>query len=320
LPLLLLLLVMGTCGCEDDSDSDDDGGSVVLTHVPLALASVRTIIPLGNLNPPGHTLPTSHIYFYLEGDARVEMWAVAAGRIRTVYYNEWSDDYRVEIEHTSTFMTMYDHVEDVPAGLEVGTAVEAGDLLGYGNPRTGAVDLGVVDYQSERSFITPARYHEFDRHCADPFSAFTPDLREALLALNPRTIEPRGGKINYDVAGTLAGNWFLESLPVEGSSGHTFAYGQLAFVYDNVNPVLVRVSCGGTLATAPFSRGVTGNTPDPASVTPASGLVKYALSSPTPSVLLVQMMSEGTLRAEVFADAAPEDIAGFTASAQNYIR
>jgi len=28
-----------------------------------------TVIPLGNLNPPGHTLPTDHIYFYIKATA-----------------------------------------------------------------------------------------------------------------------------------------------------------------------------------------------------------------------------------------------------------
>ena len=35
-------------------------------HVsPVAVDQIRFIVPLGSLNPPGHTLPTDHIYFYV---------------------------------------------------------------------------------------------------------------------------------------------------------------------------------------------------------------------------------------------------------------
>jgi hypothetical protein len=35
-----------------------------LSVSPLADSLIAFITPLGNLNPPGHTLPTDHIYFY----------------------------------------------------------------------------------------------------------------------------------------------------------------------------------------------------------------------------------------------------------------
>ena len=33
---------------------------------PVDLAQVNGVVPLGNLNPPGHTFPTPHLYFYLK--------------------------------------------------------------------------------------------------------------------------------------------------------------------------------------------------------------------------------------------------------------
>ena len=39
-------------------------GDTVFTSLPTDLAQVSAIVPLGNLNPAGHTLPTRHIYVY----------------------------------------------------------------------------------------------------------------------------------------------------------------------------------------------------------------------------------------------------------------
>jgi len=39
-------------------------GNAVLTRTPVALSALSDIVPLGNLNPPGHVFPTDHIYFY----------------------------------------------------------------------------------------------------------------------------------------------------------------------------------------------------------------------------------------------------------------
>src|SRR5215510_6450023 len=35
---------------------------------PVDLAQVTGVVPLGNVNPPGHTFPTPHMYFYLKRD------------------------------------------------------------------------------------------------------------------------------------------------------------------------------------------------------------------------------------------------------------
>jgi len=53
-----------------------------------------------------------------------------------------------------------------------------------------------------------------------------------LYGKNPRTVEPRGGKIDFDIDGVLSGNWFLEGTPVTWeASSHTYSANQPAFVY-----------------------------------------------------------------------------------------
>jgi hypothetical protein len=136
----------------------------------------------------------------------------------------------------------------------------------------------------------------------------------------------RDGKIDFDVAGTLAGNWFHESLPVGESTQPSGWTRHLAFVYDNVQPSLPCISIGGTLSLAgvfavnpsdlPFDR-----------VRPESGLVMFALRSGgvlgTPvgevvGTLLVQMLDASRIRVETFAGPVPP--AGFTSAAQIYLR
>ena len=68
--------------------------AAALTVSPLAMSDFVGITPLGNLNPPSHTLPTSHMYFYLPltsgpagsgplGDGRIppRVPVVAPGRL-----------------------------------------------------------------------------------------------------------------------------------------------------------------------------------------------------------------------------------------------
>jgi len=38
--------------------------TLVFTQSPIDVAAIEFVVPLGNLNPPGHTLPTDHVYFY----------------------------------------------------------------------------------------------------------------------------------------------------------------------------------------------------------------------------------------------------------------
>jgi hypothetical protein len=70
--LLLVLPLVLAPGCGDDDGSRPDGSTDYGTCVPhpfsvspVAIADIRSIAPLGNLNPPGHVMPTEHMYVYL---------------------------------------------------------------------------------------------------------------------------------------------------------------------------------------------------------------------------------------------------------------
>ncbi|HVO31609.1 MAG TPA: hypothetical protein VMV18_12770 [bacterium] len=66
-----LILLAASAACHENKKFDptaglpDCGTDAPFTVAPLADASIRGLNPLGNLNPPGHTFPTDHMYLYL---------------------------------------------------------------------------------------------------------------------------------------------------------------------------------------------------------------------------------------------------------------
>lgn len=72
----LLVLSLSACTGEESTSSDTSSGissslsactgSSFFTSLPIALADLRGLVPLGALNPSGHTFPTDHIYFYIQ--------------------------------------------------------------------------------------------------------------------------------------------------------------------------------------------------------------------------------------------------------------
>ncbi len=71
--LLAGLVLMAGCDGEENSGSNGppDYGDCIdrpFSVSPVPSADIRSIAPLGNLNPPGHVMPTAHMYFYLQFD------------------------------------------------------------------------------------------------------------------------------------------------------------------------------------------------------------------------------------------------------------
>ncbi len=319
--LFSVLIAFCLIGCEKDKTPTGPRGPVTFEVPPVDYSSIRQATPLGNINPPDHTFPTDHIYFYLNGSDMVEVRSMASGTITQVYFNTGSNDYRIELKHTETCRSYLDHIKNPFAEIEVGAQLSAGDPIGYGDPTTAAVDLGVVDYDTTRSFIIPARYHEFSLHCGNPYLYFADEVRQQLLEKNPRTAAPRGGKIDFDIDGALAGNWFLEGTPVSyEASSYLYGENQLAFVYDMYDPLVIRICAGGTVSLAPFNFQVRDNAPDPREVTSASGMVKYELACTPTAVLAVQLLASRRIKVEVFPNTTAGEVSGFSADAHIYVR
>jgi hypothetical protein len=311
-------------------------GPAQLTVSPLDTATIFAITPLGQLSPPGHVLPTDHIYISFvdtwggsqqNNDCRARpVRAAAAGVIDFVLVTEAAGDTKVDVQVTASFHYYYDHVLLRP-GYTVGTRVAAGDTIATTTGRCPSIDLGVWDSGlTPTGFVNPGRYVGQTLHVLPPLRYFSEPLRSALYArvrLFGGVPVDKDGRTDWGVPGRLAGDWFhasLASATPEVVGGPTGWARSLAFAYDYFDrrPLL---SVGGVVApplVTPLPDGV-----NPAEIAPSSGVVGFATQSyngrAQPGWFLVQMTAVDRLRIEFFANATSRP-AGFTAAAQDYVR
>jgi hypothetical protein len=157
----------------------------VLTASPVDIDKIDSIVTLGNLNPPGHTFPTDHIYFYLSRQPGADHPDVAdlfaPGDLPVMRINASQHvtagftDYNITFQPCQGIIIMYGHVTSLNPGVfgstanfsgwsleneystggetyrfftkEVNIPVKAGDLLGTagGNPGQWALDFNYYD-------------------------------------------------------------------------------------------------------------------------------------------------------------------------------
>lgn len=311
-------------------------GTAQLTVAPLDTTTIFAITPLGQISPPGHVLPTDHIYISFvdpwsgsqqNNDCRARpVRAAAAGVIDFVLVTEAAGDTKVDVQVTASFHYYYDHVLLRP-GYAVGTRVAAGDTIATTTGRCPSIDLGVWDSGLTPSgFVNPSRYAGQSLHVLPPLRYFPEPLRSALYArvrLFGGIPWDKDGRTDWGVKGRLAGDWFHASLAtataetVGGPSGWPKS---LSFAYDYFDrrPLL---SVGGLIApplVTPLPAAL-----DPAGISPSSGVIGFETQPyngrAQPGWFLVQMTADDRLRIEFFTGATSRP-AGFTAAAQDYVR
>lgn len=267
-----------------------------LTTPPVALSRIQTITPLGNLNPPGHTFPTDHIYFFhhvgRESEAQYDVVAPADGTIVTIQHD--ADD-AIYIAASSVHTYYLGHML-VASGIAQNQKVTAGQRLGTTSPVSHALDLGVLNSTVNNTFISPDRYGSNSRQAEAPYKYFGDALKAQLNPLIDTTADNREGQLNFDRSGTLSGNWFHETLGISESVGPSAGPRHLAFVRDPVTPTRRVISLGGTVGPAGIYI-LDASDPDPTSITPSSGAVTLHLSNTqqdTRSVPMIVTMTTGT--------------------------
>ena len=146
--------------------------------------------------------------------------------------------------------------------------------------------------------------------------------------------------------GRVVGNWFQRGTNgYQGAGGERYRAGHLAIAYYHLDPSLVVISLG-TFDGASAQFAVRGNTPNPANVSVASGLVVYELvqfvywvaderwdRSSRPSgltardtgseprgVVLFQLVDDRTLKVETFPGKSASEVTGFSEAALSYER
>jgi hypothetical protein len=330
------------------SDVASCGSSTALfTVTPIATANIMGWVPLGALNPPGHTFPTDHQYIYLTnfvtGGGTVPLYAPGNATVtqaRIVHYNYssgpgTSDDYALDFMPCREVSASFGHVRTIAPSLlaalgpfdqqcstyspnpglivsdcytrRVDIKVSAGDVIGT----TAGLDLSLFDTR-----VTPLVYANasrwisnasgFDHFHVAPFSDyFAEPMRSTVRALlgsfdgrTRRSVEPLGGSIATDIAGTAQGVWLNPGQPTYPETPH------LSIVPDNVTPSVIDVSIGasqsgidpGAYNFVPASTGTVNR--DPSTITPGATIYCWEIgysANDRRGVVLVQLPDASSL-------------------------
>lgn len=333
--LTCIALIVAACGSSGNGSPSapsqvSTGGPFAFTAALVDPSLVDFILPLGNLNPPGHTLPTDHIYFYVgflrPGIRGVPVYAPGDGTVQDIIRGA-SPDVKLFVRVNATFMYYVDHVVLDP-GITSGTRLTAGQRLGTSGTSGFGVDLGVMNFSRTLPFITPGRYPGDSLHADAPLRFYEEPLRSQLYALVRREGSDKDGKIDFDLAGRLQGNWFHESLSIAESAQASGWSRHLAFVFDNVQPTEPRIALGGMLGmTGAF--GIDASEPAFSSVSPQSGIVGYRLrrggnigaplDGSVAGTLVVEMLDATRIRVEAFPATTIPPVS-FSSAARIYTR
>lgn len=314
-----MLVVLVGCGGGGPSGGSSSGsdlppGPGTFTALPMNPAWMNHIISLGWINPPGHTIPTDHIYIgYVQkaGDPTppgpLVVYAPGAATIQQILRVPVGGiaECKVWFRMTGTFTYYLDHLV-LDGSLQVGSAVVAGQRVGT----TGlapSFDMGVIDEEINLAFLNPARYgapgYSQTYHCGKPLTYFTDALKTQLYPLVDREGLDKDSRIDFDLPGRLIGNWFQDVSPpaVDGQPGGWER--ELAFAYDCQHPSKVLIAIGGTLPLM-GKWAIPADAPDPATIGVSQGLVIYPLWSPFDptrvGTMLVQLVDESHLKVQVF--------------------
>ena len=233
------------------------------TCAPSSISFTSPVLPLDQLAPAipygmmvaGHVTPIDHAYLGIKALSKpasqltasdyVPVTAPADGIITEVSNLGSPNSYRVVINHGCNLWSVYmvmNKVTGVLASVASKAAnsgyvttnikVKAGEE--FGRQAETMLDFNVFDgtqwlsgFQNIQSYLTLDTWKPYT---ADYLPFFTPSIRTAMEAQLQKTSSPRVGKIDYDIAGTASGNWFLA-----GTNGYA---GRLNSDYENATAML----------------------------------------------------------------------------------
>jgi len=303
--------------------------------------------------------PVNHHYFqnFDNQEYDIEVYSPGKGYITVIGHMpdavEDGKDYHITIEFTCTLSSYYIYVSNLPEKIKkhappfheyrgVRIPVEAGELIGYYKNN---LDFNLIDEEVNLSgFIVPEHYavESYKTHIvSDTYDYFNEPVKSKLIEKSVRIAEPMSGKIDYDIDGKLAGNWFLA-----GSNYYADFKGHLSFVYDYIDPKRIVISIAGYEGQESRQFGVKTNGPDPAQIGVENGLVKYELvdydylapdgkpwdrksatknlkttsNEMVQGIVLVQMLENRKIKFEAFPGKNGAQVNGFTGNVKMYER
>ena len=356
----------GVANVQKNDDEQCEETKVKFDYAPVNLDETEVFLPLG-LMIGSHVTPIDHHYFqnFNNNEPDIEVYSPGAGYVTSIQLMQIHaevGDYRVVIEHKCKVSSIYIHIYTLSEKLQkeitdknylsTKIPVEAGELIGYYKNN---VDYNLVDENFVLTgFANPSSYESepWKIHVPNTFEYFNEPVKSQLMAKILRTAEPISGKIDYDISGKLAGNWFLEGTngyagAVSNPGDEGYWLGHLSFVYDAYDPERIVLSIGGYGGEDSKQFAVRGNSPDPKDVDVQSGAVKYelitydwlvpdgsswdrkSLAKPLTTqahennvegAVLVQVLEGNKIKFEAFQGKAANQVSGFMGNAKIYER
>lgn len=233
------------------------------TCSPSTIKFTSPVLPLDQLAPSipygymvgGHVTPIDHAYLGLKSLSKsasqltaadyVPVTAPADGVITEVSNLGSPNSHRVVIDHGCNVYSVYMVMNKVTGVLapiasqasnngylKTNVKVKAGEE--FGRQAETMLDFNVFDgttwlsgFQNPQAYLTQDAWKPYT---ADFLPFFSSEIRNAIEAQLQKTSSPRVGKIDYDIAGTASGNWFLA-----GTNGYG---GRLNSDYENASAML----------------------------------------------------------------------------------
>ena len=247
---------------------------------PMAPDSYEYIIPLGNLNTPGHTFPTVHTYLLLTDITKaVPVYApgdvTIALVVSTYYVSTGITEYSLTFYSCAEVYGYYNHIaaltqdildqiglmtncqyfDDVTGcSKEVFIEVSAGTQLGYaGGPESAevyALDFGTRDKRADPIiFVNPDMLVSSDHqelYTVCPYDYYEEGTAKDNLTTKlkiARTADPICGTVDLDVADKARGKWYLVGGAWDSGWG-SYEAKHMALVPSNYDPLVGVLSVG----------------------------------------------------------------------------
>jgi TfoX/Sxy family transcriptional regulator of competence genes len=346
---------------------------VQFTAAPMKIDSIAAIYPLGKMgSSSGHVTPTDHQYIipvgmtatdnHLTDPTRFPVYApadatiISLGKLPDTINGTPVGDFRVDFKYDCDVYSAFMHVARLSPALQtafdaknrngnasVAIKVKAGEQIGTKGPNN--LDFLAWDNRVTLAGFVDAKDYAnetWKTHVIDPLSMYSAPLKSQLTDKLMRAAEPRGGKIDYDKDGYLAGNWFLK-----GCDSKQPGTCDLTVAYDALSPDQVIISLAN-FKNQFKAFAVKGNAPDPATVGIGTEPTKYELVNyqwvnesgqewrdfwgpgyknitvkPTTQVVgtvMFQLTAKRELKVEVFPDKTAANTPSFTPAAKTYSR
>lgn len=212
-------------------------GNILMTTPPVAMSSITTIEPIGSSNPPEHTLASisADTYISVPGQGTTattplvapgDMWIIFIQprygitqdpEDHVIKYAFCKDVYGI-VDHVKSFspemQKLVDSYQcryggkpgDNQCPIMLLEPVKAGTPLGTVGRMQGNFNFGTWDLRVTHTFANISRHGFLTKHSTCPFDYFTAPLKTELTA---KLDGPSCGSVEHDVAGTLAGDWFI---------------------------------------------------------------------------------------------------------------